>query len=111
MTLTTNYLNFRYSTNEAKILNASNYSEAMLILIQYSLECFYFISGTYEMIYGLRKYFLGETNTPKLPEAFSSNSTGPNPLDILALSIIDEDVLFPILLHAAAFEYGVSWCI
>nr|CDS27797.1 BC026374 protein (S09 family) [Hymenolepis microstoma] len=63
--------------------------------------------GTYEMIYGLRKYFLDKGNTPKLPEAFSSNSTGPSPLDILALNIIDEDVLFPILLHATAFEYDI----
>lgn len=60
------------------------------------------------MIYGLRKYFLGEGNTPKLPKEFSSNYTRMDPIDILAFYIIDEDFLFPLLLQATAFEYQVS---
>ncbi|KAL5105857.1 Cholinesterase [Taenia crassiceps] len=63
--------------------------------------------GTYEMIYGLRKYFLAEENTPKLPKVFSSDHMGMDPLDVLAFYIIDEDFLHPLLLQATAFEYQV----
>nr|CDS24829.1 BC026374 protein S09 family [Echinococcus granulosus] len=63
--------------------------------------------GTYEMIYGLRKYFLAEKNTPTLPKVFSSDHTGMDPLDILAFYIIDEDFLHPLLLQATAFEYQI----
>lgn len=59
------------------------------------------------MIYGLRKYFLAEGNTPKLPKVFASDHIGMDPLDILAFYIIDEDFLHPLLLQATAFEYQV----
>ncbi|VDM31453.1 unnamed protein product [Hydatigera taeniaeformis] len=63
--------------------------------------------GTYEIIYGLRKYFLSDGNTPKLPKVFASDHAGMDPLDILAFYIIDEDFLHPLLLQATAFEYQI----
>ena len=60
------------------------------------------------MIHGLRKYFLGEEGTPRLPKEFDSEYNGMDPLDILAFYIIDEDFLHPLLLQATAFEYQVK---
>uniref|UniRef100_A0A5K3FC41 COesterase domain-containing protein n=1 Tax=Mesocestoides corti TaxID=53468 RepID=A0A5K3FC41_MESCO len=63
--------------------------------------------STLELVHGLRKFFLRDGSTPKLPVEFDSGVAFMDPLDILAFHIIDEDFLHPLLLQATAFEYQI----
>lgn len=63
--------------------------------------------GIYEIVHGLRKFFLKDGDLPQLPPEFS-NLGLMDPLDILAFYIIDEDFLHPLLLQATVFEYEVK---
>ncbi|BHF84102.1 hypothetical protein SprV_0902725200 [Sparganum proliferum] len=61
----------------------------------------------FEMINGLRMYYLKQGHIPHLPEEFRYAENIFDPLDILAFYIIDENFLHPLLLQATAFEYEI----